>query len=40
MRKHWKLPREEDMVKTSEDWLLVLLDKTNKEMQQSIMMLL
>jgi hypothetical protein len=30
MRKHWDLPREEDMVKTCEDWLLILLDKTKR----------
>jgi hypothetical protein len=40
MRKHWDLPREEDMVKTCEDWLLILLDKTKKDMHQAIMMLL
>jgi hypothetical protein len=31
MRKQWELPREEDMIKTGEDWLLVLLDKKKKK---------
>jgi hypothetical protein len=32
VRDLWQLPKEEKFVKIGEDWLLILLDNTNKDM--------
>jgi hypothetical protein len=40
MRELWVLPKEEDFRRTGTDWLLILLDKTNKVMHQPILLLL
>jgi ribonuclease HI len=38
MRDFWILPKEESLRKTGKDWLLVLLDNTNKDMHQAILL--
>jgi hypothetical protein len=40
MREVWDLPREELFSKTGDDWLLLLLENTKKEMHQRILMTL
>jgi hypothetical protein len=40
MRDYWQLPSEKKFSRTGKDWLLVLLDNTNKRMHQAILMVL
>jgi hypothetical protein len=40
MRDFWNLPKEDTFKRTGEDWLLILLNNSNKVMQQAILLIL
>jgi hypothetical protein len=40
MRDFWPIPNEENFARTGNDWLLILLDNTNKEQHQAILLTL
>jgi hypothetical protein len=40
MRDFWSLPKEENFKRTGEDWLLILLKNSNKDMHQAILLVL